>query len=175
VKPQPGRYSDEVRPRRSGRPPPASSWVTRRCPIVLAVRVANAGTSQRGEAPYATLPAVVGNWQHWKDVLSEGWKIATGTGLGFVLGKVADLRKWRQERQAAMKRAAMVEKLLRRAGEQATLHKAHWDQARSLGGANTKNRQGYIRMAADAAEAYREAGDTVRALEWEQRARNTVP
>jgi hypothetical protein len=69
--------------------------------------------------------------------------------------------------------------LRQRAKNQEALHKHLLDKARSMGGANTKNRTHFMNTAADAAraaaEAYREAGDIVHALEWEQKARNTIP
>lgn len=65
--------------------------------------------------------------------------------------------------------------LLRFAKEQETLYKHLWQQGRTIG-VNVRNRSYYIQRAADhaeaAAKAYREAGDVLSAIKWEQIAKS---
>ena len=116
---------------------------------------------------------MAGDWQHWKDLLSEGWKVATGTGAGFVLGRVSALRKWRQERTAA-KGKAKHNATLREYGQlQAETYRELLKQREEFSGSVTSVTVTVeARAALEAAvKAFRQAGDDVAALELEKTAR----
>jgi hypothetical protein len=116
------------------------------------------------------------DWQH---CLTEGSKLLTVGVIGFVLGQLKDLRKWSADRAEKRRRNALNLQLRGRAKEQETLHRHNLDRVKRMNGFNTKDRTAAIQRAADnaleASKAYREAGDTIEAMKWEQVSRNTIP